>query len=256
MNGWWRIILFLLGSAVLTRFIPFASFFRNLNTMIHEFGHAVVTLLLSGRVLRIDLNPDHSGVTYSMFPSSSLWGMISVSLAGYILAALMSVLLFYLYYKRQAKAGLWLITAIAVVNVVFFVHQGFGFQWLLGLIVLNAAVLFIGSRRGNGGFGAVMLKGYYLLIAFLILEESALSPLVLVFYSVTEPSAAGDAANLAELTGVPALVWSLLFTLVSVYCAKVSLGWLAKSWRARRSPGPAAGPAEGYRSELFRDPRL
>ncbi|WP_270167380.1 M50 family metallopeptidase [Paenibacillus sp. SYP-B4298] len=255
MNSWWRIILFLIGSAVLTRFIPFSSFFRNLNTLIHEFGHALVTLLLSGRVLRIDLNPDHSGVTYSMLPSSSYWGIMSVSLAGYILAALMSVLLFYLYYKKLAKAGLWLLTVIAVINVVFFVHEGFGFQWLLGLIVLNAAVLFIGSRRGRGSFGELMLRGYYLLIAFLILEESALSPLVLVFYSLTEPSAAGDAANLAELTSIPALVWSLLFTLVSVYCAKLSLGWLARSWRTRRSAG-SAGPAEGYPSELPRSRRM
>lgn len=65
MNKWLKTLLFLAGSALLTRFIPFSSLFRNLDTMFHEFGHALVTLLLSGSVLRIELYPDHSGVTYS-----------------------------------------------------------------------------------------------------------------------------------------------------------------------------------------------
>ncbi len=84
------------GIGLLDPFYPVRLlFFRNLDTMIHEFGHAMATLLLSGRVLRIDLNPDHSGVTYSTIPASSTWGMAAVSLAGYVTAALVSLLLFF-----------------------------------------------------------------------------------------------------------------------------------------------------------------
>ncbi|MBJ6360681.1 M50 family metallopeptidase [Paenibacillus sp. GCM10012307] len=238
MSKWVKTILFLAGSAILTRFIPFASFFRNLDTMVHEFGHAMATLLLSGNVLRIDLNPDHSGVTYSMMPSSSTWGIAAVSMAGYVTAALVSVLLFYLYHKRYLKTGLLFITAVALASVIFFVHEGFGLWWLLGLISLNAVVLYAGTRPGKWDqYGKLLLKGYYLLLAFLTLEEAALSPLVLVVYSVTDPAAAGDAANLAKSTSVPALVWSLLFTVFSLYCAKLSLGWFVKGRQPRSHDG-------------------
>ena len=87
MNKWLKTILFLVASVFLTRFIPFSSLFRNLDTMIHEFGHALMTLLLSGKVLRIELYADHSGVTYSsmLTPGRS----ILVSLAGYVTASLL-----------------------------------------------------------------------------------------------------------------------------------------------------------------------
>ncbi len=124
---------------------------------------------------------------------------------------------------------------MALVSVIFFVHQGFGLWWLLGLILLNIVILYAGTRSGKTGrYGGLLLKGYYLLIAFLTLEEAALSPLVLVVYSFTDPAAAGDAANLARVTAVPALVWSLLFTAFSFYCAKLSLGWFMKGRPASR----------------------
>ena len=77
MSNWVKTILFLIGSAVLTHWIP-SSFFRNLDTMVHEFGHAVVTLALSGKVMYIELYSDHSGVT--LFIDYEVMGDYPVSL--------------------------------------------------------------------------------------------------------------------------------------------------------------------------------
>ncbi|MCC2686745.1 MAG: hypothetical protein K0R75_3644 [Paenibacillaceae bacterium] len=109
MGRWMQTILILIGSAILTHAIPFSSFFRNLDTMIHEFGHALVTLLLSGQVLRMELHADHSGVTYSSMTST--WSAVPIALAGYISSALFAMLMFYLRSKRQQRLGLKLITA-------------------------------------------------------------------------------------------------------------------------------------------------
>lgn len=103
MNKWLKTLLFLAGSAFLTRLIPFSSLFRNLDTMVHEFGHALMTLLLSGSVLRIELYADHSGVTYSAIGAGAQ--AILVSLAGYTLASLFSLLLFYLYRRNGCNGG-------------------------------------------------------------------------------------------------------------------------------------------------------
>ena len=190
-----KAVLFLVASAILTRLIPFSSWFRTLDTMIHEFGHAVVTLLLSGRVLRIELNADHSGTTYSYL--SSGWSSVLVSLSGYTIASIFAVLLFYGYAKRKQAAGLILITLLAAVNLLFFVRNSYGVWWLVIFMALN--------------------------IVFYFLEESVVGPLTLAITSLTHPRQAGDAANLAHMTVLPAIAWSVLFLLFALWCTTQSL---------------------------------
>lgn len=213
MNKWLKALLFLVGAAFLTRLIPFSSWFRILDTMIHELGHAVMTLLMSGQVLSIELNPDHSGVTYSMLASGG-WGPIVVSLAGYMSASLFAILMFYGYAKKKQDTGLITITVLALLMVIFFVRAGYGLWWLVIFMIVNLIFYFIGGKIRNF---------YYLLLAFLVLEESVVSPLTLLIMAVTRPKQAGDATNLANMTGLPAFVWALLFLLFSLWCAKTAL---------------------------------
>ncbi|GGN98770.1 M50 family metallopeptidase [Saccharibacillus kuerlensis] len=226
MPKWAKMALYLLIAAILTRLIPFSSLFRNLNTMIHEFGHAVVALATSGQVSGIDLNANHSGVTY--VTTYSTWSSILVSLAGYTSASLFAVLLFYGYYKRQQKQGLIIMTAVALIMLIMYVHQGFGLIWLIGFIALNAVMYFAAWEP--------LCNFYYLLLCFLTLEESIFSSLYLAWLSVTSPRSAGDAALLAQTTFVPAIGWSILFVAFSLLCASWALRLFAKS-RESRSAG-------------------
>ncbi|AOZ94705.1 M50 family metallopeptidase [Paenibacillus crassostreae] len=219
MNKWLKTIVILLGSAILTRFIPMSYLFRTMDTMIHEFAHAVVTLLTSGRVLSIELNADHSGVTYSTITST--WSAVLTGLAGYIIASFIALLLFHWMNKRRQKWGLVMLTIIALLMIVFFVHQGYGVIWLVGFIILNMIMLYLPSMLRNI---------YYGLLAFLTLEESVLGPLFLVINSLLGKSA-GDATNLAKWTPVPAVFWALLFLAISLVCARISLGLFFRSWK-------------------------
>ncbi|WMT43487.1 M50 family metallopeptidase [Paenibacillus sp. D2_2] len=218
MNKWLKALLFLLGAAFLTRLIPFSHWFRILDTMFHELGHAILTLIMSGRVLRIELNPDQSGVTYSILQQG--WSQIIVSLAGYITASLCSIAMFFVYYKQRQAAGLIVISALALITIVLFVHSGYGLWWLLIFILLNVLIYFIGERVRNF---------YFLLLAFLCLEESVVSPIYLLALSIINPSQAGDATNLADITFLPAVVWSLLFVLIACICARLALQLYWKS---------------------------
>ncbi|GGF83393.1 hypothetical protein GCM10010912_30650 [Paenibacillus albidus] len=226
MNKWLKTILILTGSAVLTRFIPFSSLFRNLDTMIHEFGHALVTLLLSGNVLRIELYANHSGVTYSAVQAGGR--SILIALAGYPLASLFALLLFYLYRKGHQNWGLWLASAVALIMLVLYVRGGFGMLWLAGFIALNVAMLVLWPK---------ISRYYYLLLAFLTLEESVVSPLYLVWAAIAAPSRAGDASNLARLTPVPALLWALLFSAFALLCATWAVSLFFKGDRLRKAKG-------------------
>ncbi|MBB6730949.1 M50 family metallopeptidase [Cohnella zeiphila] len=225
MRKWLLTIVYLVVSVFLTRLIPFSSFFRNVDTMVHEFSHAVVTLLLSGQVLRIELHADHSGVTYSRLANS--WSQLPVALAGYIGASVFSMLLFYLYYRGRLKTGLGLVSVIAILSLVLFVHSGFGFTWLLVFAALNS----LAWRFASG----VILRVYYLLLAFLTLEESAIGPFSLALYALQDSSRAGDATGLERATGMPALVWALLFVVVALICATRALSCFFKP---QKQPAP------------------
>jgi hypothetical protein len=215
MLTWLRTSVILLAMLLLTRFIPFSGFFRNVNTLIHELCHAIAALVLKGSVMRIELNADQSGVTLTRFQEG--WMSIPISLAGYTGAAAFAALLLALFAKGRVKAGLFIVAAAALVSLVLFVRNGYGMMWCAGFAAVSAAAAFAPGW---------LQKGYFLLVAFLCLEEAVVSPLVLVYLAVTDPAAAGDAANLSGATGVPAIVWSVFFLLFSLVCAKAGLNRL------------------------------
>jgi hypothetical protein len=231
MSNWLKTICFLIGSVLLTRWIPFSSFFRSLDTMIHEFGHALVTLVFSGQVNYIELNADHSGVTLSLVTNS--WSLIPISLAGYMLASLFAVFLFKMQSAGRQSLGLQVITVVALVSLILFVRNGYGLIWLIGFIILNAAMLFAAPRW--------LRDGYYMFLAFLTLEESVMGPISLILYAWNDSALAGDATNLGRITLIPAIVWAVLFTLFSLWCAKMAIG----AFLRRRKPRPEASVYSG-----------
>ncbi|HZG56918.1 M50 family metallopeptidase [Paenibacillus sp.] len=230
MGRWIVTLTLLAGCFVLTEWLPFSPYFRNMDTMVHEFGHAAATLLLSGHVQYIHLYEDHSGVTLSAVQSG--WRLIPVALSGYIAASLFAVLLFALHRHKQHRLGLAIVTAIAAVSLLLFVRNAYGAQWLLGFICLNAVAFVLPI--------AIVRTGYYLLLAFLSLVESVVGAVTILILAWTTPDAAGDAANLANATGVPAQLWGLLFVGFALLCAKKAIGhFLAPpkkkpSWPAKK----------------------
>ncbi|KIL38858.1 membrane protein [Gordoniibacillus kamchatkensis] len=226
MGNWVKTFALLLVSAVLTRFIPFSSFFRNVDTLVHEFGHAVVTLLLSGKVMYIELYVDHSGVTYSSVTKP--WTTIPIALAGYMTASLFAWLLFRLYAAGKQRTGLQIVTLISVAALALFVRNPFGITWLLGFIALTVLILAFAPRW--------LTSGYYLLIAFLSLEESVFGPLSLTFTAYLSPRQAGDATNLALHTPLPAVAWAAVFSVFALWCATKALQSFFRAGRRAAAP--------------------
>ncbi|OCT15804.1 hypothetical protein A8709_09225 [Paenibacillus pectinilyticus] len=233
MSNWVKTILFLIGSAVLTHWIP-SAFFRNLDTMVHEFGHAVVTLALSGKVMYIELYSDQSGVTLSSMTKS--WAIIPVSLAGYMTASLFAWFLFSAYGRGKQRLGLQVMVVLSALSLVLFVRNGYGVTFLIGFIILTVVVLAFTPKW--------LSDFYYLLLAFLCLEESVFGPASLILYAVQNSRQAGDATNLAVHTGIPAIAWAVGFTLFALWCAKQAVSaFLGRSKGAKRSSRPTATPS-------------
>ncbi|GLI09325.1 hypothetical protein YDYSG_53570 [Paenibacillus tyrfis] len=229
MSNLIKTVFFLILSAFLTHLIPFSDFFRNLDTMIHEFGHALVTLALSGKVMYIELFANHSGVTYSQV--TSRWSLLPIALAGYTTASLFALFMFRMRTSDKQRFGLQVMTAIAIVALILFVRNEFGIFWLLGFIILNTIMLAFMPRW--------LSDLYYLLLAFLTLEESVFGPFSLILYAWNDPAKAGDATNLSLVTPIPAIGWAVLLTLFSLWCAVRALKLFLGGRKSSLSSRPA-----------------
>ncbi|UVI31296.1 M50 family metallopeptidase [Paenibacillus spongiae] len=228
MRDWLKMAGIVAVTAILTRFIPFSSFFRSVDTLVHELAHALATLLLSGSVMYIHLFGNQSGVTLSAYTDA--WMAIPISLAGYMGSALFALLLFLLHAYRRERAGLIVVTVLAAVGLALFVRNGYGMVWCAGFAALTALICAIAPPW--------LRTGYYLLISFICLVESVISSFVILTISILDPGAAGDAANLSRVTFVPAFVWGLFFTAFSLWCAKLSTGLLFRGGFGRRGAVP------------------
>jgi len=196
-------------SLVITRLPYIGKFFRVVNTLIHESGHAIMALLLSGNVNRIDLFSDTSGSASTATKNG--FSSFLVSLAGYPSSALFAYLCFYCIEQKLAHYVVYLLLVIAVLNLVFYVRNAYGIFWLISYIAIAVVIIYVND--------AMLLYGFSLLCSFIVLTDAVISGLTLLVIAAKSPKTAGDAKNLSEITHLPAIFWALLMLAFSVLCA-------------------------------------
>ena len=165
---------------------------------IHETGHALTAVLSGGQVLEMVVTPWESG--YVKYRG----GMpLLVAAAGYVGSATFgSVML--LLAGREAWAG----TVFGALAILFggvtlaFVRNGFGMIFGLGTAAVFAALAW---KRFPG--------------AHYIIDILAVMSTLYALYDLSDFLLIGaetDAVILARMTSIPAFVWALLWSLVSV----------------------------------------
>ncbi|MBU0489258.1 MAG: M50 family metallopeptidase [Bacteroidetes bacterium] len=201
------------SALLLIMFAGVARYFKVVNTLFHETGHAVFTLLSSGTIHKIELSKDSSGITMS--GNLRKVGKVITALAGYPFASGFAVLLFYFVStNRIFEAGI-VITAITVINLLFWVRNTFGIVWL---------ILFAGIQWALYYLNLPLVSFFYIaLAAFLLLFESLAKAWTQFRLSVTQSSQSGDAYLLQKLLVLPAFFWAMVFLMIALLCLYLSL---------------------------------
>jgi hypothetical protein len=192
---------------VVTRLPYIGKFFRVVNTLIHESGHALMALMLSGKVYRIDLFGDTSGS--ALTSTKNGFGRFLVSIAGYPASALFALLCFYFIKQNASTYVLYIITSIAILNLIFYVRNAYGIFWLISFILIAICILYYKNQ--------FFINGFSLLCSFIILTDAVISGIHLLIIAVKSPKTAGDAKNLNEITHLPVVLWALLLLAFSAF---------------------------------------
>lgn len=229
-------------------FIPFAELlsypFRIFVTFIHEGGHAIAALLTGNSVQSLSVAMNGSGETYT---TQGGWlSQMVVSSAGYIGAMTYGALLLVLI-RRAVAARLVLLGSAAIVmalTIIFGVAKPlFAGAWLSlsGLpFTLLAGVLLSVGLFAVARFASARVATFVVSLLAVQCVLNALLDLKTVFFlsspfATTVPT---DALNMANATGVPALIWASLWITMSVLILVVAL----KQYVASRQKSFAAMP--------------
>jgi hypothetical protein len=168
-------------------------------TVMHEAGHALVAVLVGRRLQGIRLHSDTSGLTVSRGKPTGP-GMVAMMAAGYLAPAAVGVGAALLLAAGRGVAMLWLLLLLMAALLVWVRN-------LYGLLTLVVGGVGVGLLTWYGAPEAQSVVAY--LIAWLLLL-AAPRPLVELLGTGRTRRRTTDPDQLARLTKVPALVWTLL----------------------------------------------
>jgi len=203
--------------SVVLWFIPFAEFltypFRIFVTFIHEGGHALAALLTGNSVASLSVSMNTSGETYTTH--GGLLSQVFISSAGYLGSMAFGALLLILIRKTVAARIVLLACAIYVfgltmifglIKPLFWMNawSGIPFTLLAGIFISVGLVLI-------ARFASARVATFFLSLLAVQCVLNALFDLktVLQLSSSFGQPVATDAVNMAHVTGIPAIFWSV-----------------------------------------------
>jgi len=182
--------------------------------LLHEVSHAVAAVATGGAVERITLDPNQGGATYTMGGSS----FVTLS-AGYLGSLVWGALMVLAARGRRIHPDLvnGAIGGLVVALTAFFVRNLFG----IAFGVLFGVALVLASRK-------LSLAANRSLLLTLGMTSSLYAILDIKSDVLDRPHLPSDAHMLAELTGIPTLVWGLLWIGLALWVTFLLLRW---AWR-------------------------
>lgn len=189
----------------LTRWAPVLLYpFKLFTTWVHESSHAVMTVLVGGRVASITIEPDTSGLTRSLLPASRIARGLVAS-AGYLGASVVGCLLMAATrIQKWAHVILLSIGVCMLLTIALWMRNPFGvivvFAWAVALIAL--------ARKGV----ANALRFVLSLLAIQVALNAVYDIRVLFLIG----RAQSDAAAMEQLFLLPSWLWASAWMIVSV----------------------------------------
>lgn len=199
----WVVVMTGVVALALVGYTPVWRVARNVVTIAHEGGHAVVALLTGRQLAGIRLHSDTSGVTVSRGKPRGL-GMILTTLAGYPAPPLLGLGGAALLGMDRITVALWAAIGLCAALLIA-IRNLYGALSVIGTGGLMFAVSWFGTDAQQAALA-------YLAVWFLLL--AGLRP-VLELQRTRRRQPGSDADQLGHLTHVPGVVWVLVFGVIS-----------------------------------------
>ncbi|MFN2454280.1 MAG: M50 family metallopeptidase [Pyrinomonadaceae bacterium] len=224
-----RTLLFAALLSIALWFIPFAEIltypFRIFVTFIHEGGHALAALLTGNSVASLSVAMNASGETYTT--NGGLLSQVFVSSAGYLGATIYGALLLVLI--RRAVAARIVLAGTAVLILALTGVYGFLVPLAHGMIspfTVLAGILIPLGLLAVSRYASPRAATFF--VSFLAVQcvLNAVFDLKTVFFLSSPLQSAGvatDAQNMANATGIPAILWAAVWIGISFLILSIAM---------------------------------
>jgi Peptidase M50B-like len=179
---------------------------RNVVTIVHEAGHAIVAVATGRRLTGIRLHSDTSGLTLSVGRPTGP-GMVLTTAAGYLSPTFVGLIGVAVLTLEQVTIMLWVATAV-LLGMLVMVRNAYGILTVLVTGAIVVAVSLYANADTQAAFGHVatwfLLFGGVRPVSELWRERRRLR------------TRSTDADQLARLTGLPGGAWVALFATLTL----------------------------------------
>lgn len=202
-----EMIGFIVVAFIVARIPVIGKYFKSLNTMFHEDGHIVMSLLTFGKAYKIELFANTEGVATT---GSRFWlGKVLTSMAGYPFASFMAFVFYYFFVQAQFDVLFYGLAVVVVINLLLWVRNWYGIIWLISFIGLLGGLYYLGNNT--------YIQYALFFVGAIMLVESIASAFTILRLSFKTPNDAGDTTNLRKYTWLSARFWGILFFSQSLY---------------------------------------
>jgi hypothetical protein len=196
-------------------------------TTVHEMGHALVCLATGGTVSGLTIVADgagHGGLTFCQGGNQFL-----ISQAGYLGAAIFGSFLIVLSQYPKLSTAILVGSGFAIACASILLMPGTLFQpgmFLQGLgsiawaLALACALIWSGFKLKSGQAHLVVL---FLAVQTALNSLTCIGDLIGLSLGMSNIHAFSDASTMANMTGIPAFIWSIFWGLAALAIVGITL---------------------------------
>lgn len=235
-----RLLAVLIGMLVLVSLLWNTWFIYPLRLLVvffHELSHGLAAVVTGGRIVQIQLMAQEGGICITQGGARLL-----ILSAGYLGSLLWGgvILLIAARTRRDREVCIALGTLLLLVALIWVrpvLSFGFGFALIIALLLIAA-----GWKLSEGVCDFVL--------KLIGLTSILYVPLDIASDTLARSYLPSDARMLAELTGVPTVIWGGLWILLALIAGVYFLVLAARSAGPASAPSPLTGRSSGGRSRL------
>ncbi|MFI6322038.1 M50 family metallopeptidase [Nonomuraea sp. NPDC050556] len=184
---------------------------------VHEAGHAVVGILCGRKVKKIRIEPEHRGSTEFDRNVNTL-----MTMAGYLSPPFAGLAAAHAVKSGYADLVLWVLVFVLGSGLVLLVRNLFGAL----AVALTAVVLWIVAAK----VGAPAREAVAHVVAWVLMLGGVRSAFTIQGMNVEGRADGSDPVVLQSLTGLPAVLWSMLLAGAGCYALYSGAVVLIPSW--------------------------
>ncbi len=196
-------------------------------TFIHESSHALMTFITGNTVMSLTVSPDTSGMVWS---KSSRFSSLLISSAGYVgTTAFGTLLLVWMRFGYSSRMALYISSALVGIMTIVFGFVAPFWNFLANVTFFSVVFTVLSGALLTAGLFAIAkfapAKWVNFSLAFLAVQclLNAFFSLKTLFVVSAVSDASSDAANMAAATGIPALLWVVVWISISLVMITVGM---------------------------------